>query len=67
MPGVLLEQVEQDPEQADNRNVDADEDPGDNVVKRRIKRLFRKTRDDSRRMFNRVRRSFADFVAPRGN
>ena len=65
--GRNMEQVEQDPEQVDDRNVDSEDDPGDNVVKRRIKRLFRKTKQDASRMFNRVRRSFADFIAPRGN
>ncbi|MEY2488063.1 MAG: hypothetical protein QOC70_5 [Verrucomicrobiota bacterium] len=65
--GRNMEQVEQDPEQVDNRDVDSEDDPGDNIVKRRIKRLFRKTKEDARRTFNRVRRSFADFIAPRGN
>jgi hypothetical protein len=65
--GRNMEQVERDPEQVDNRNVDSEDDPGDNIVKRRIKRLFRKTKEDARGTFNRVRRSFADFIAPRGN
>lgn len=65
--GRNMEQVEQEPEQAANRDADQEDDPGDNIVKRRIKRLFRKTRDDARHMFNRVRRSFADFIAPREN
>jgi len=60
--GRNMEQVEDDRQPADNR--DADEDSEDNVVKRNIKRLFRKTKDDASRMFNRVRRSFADFIAP---
>jgi hypothetical protein len=65
--GRNMEQVEQDPEQVDNRNVDSEDDPEDNVVKRNIKRLFRKTKEDSTRIFNKVRRSFADFIAPREN
>jgi len=65
--GRNMEQVEQDPEQVDDRNADSEDDPGDNAVKRRIKQLFRKTKQDASRMFNRVRRSFADFIAPRGN
>jgi hypothetical protein len=65
--GRNMEQVEQDPEQADNGDVNAGDDAEDNVVKRNIKRLFRKTKEDSVRIFNKVRRSFADFIAPRGN
>jgi hypothetical protein len=65
--GRNMEQVEQDPEQVDNRNVDPEDDPEDNVVKKNIKRLFRKTKDDASRIFNKVRRSFADFIAPREN
>jgi hypothetical protein len=42
--GRNMDQVEDDSQQADNR--DADEDPEDNVVKRNIKRLFRKTKED---------------------
>jgi hypothetical protein len=39
------------------------EDADENIVKRDIKRLFRRTRADARRMFTRVKRSFKDFVA----
>jgi len=60
--GRNMDQVEDDREQVDNRDVDPDEDPDDNVVKRRIKRLFRKTKEDARRVFVRARRSFVDFV-----
>jgi len=49
-------------EQVDNRDVDPDEDPDDNIVKKRIKRLFRKTKEDARQVFVRARRSFVDFV-----
>jgi hypothetical protein len=62
--GRNMDQVEDDREQVKDRDVDQENDPDDNIVKRRIKGLFRKTRDDARRMFNRVRRSFADFIAP---
>jgi hypothetical protein len=65
--GRNMEQVEQDPEQVDNRDIDSEDDPEDNVVKKNIKRLFRKTKDDATRIFNKVRRSFADFIAPREN
>jgi hypothetical protein len=60
--GRNMEQVEDDREQVDNRDVDPDEDPDDNIVKKRIKRLFRKTKEDARRVFMRARRSFVDFV-----
>jgi hypothetical protein len=63
--GRNMEQVEEDSEQVDNRDVEAEDDPEDNVVKKNIKRLFRKTKEDASRMFNKVRRSFADFIAPR--
>jgi hypothetical protein len=65
--GRNMEQVEDDREHVDNRDVDPGEDPGDNVVKKNIKRLFRKTKEDASRIFNKVRRSFADFIAPREN
>lgn len=62
--GRNMDQVEDDTEQVNNRDVAQEDDSGDNIVKRNIKHLFRKTKDDARRMFNRVRRSFADFIAP---
>jgi hypothetical protein len=64
--GRNMDQVSEDPEHVDtHRDVNAEDDPEDNVVKRNIKRLFRKTKDDASRIFNKVRRSFADFIAPR--
>jgi hypothetical protein len=60
--GRNMDQVEDDREQVDNRDVDPDEDPDDNIVKKRIKRLFRKTKEDARQVFVRARRSFVDFV-----
>jgi hypothetical protein len=60
--GRNMEQVEQDPEQVERRDVDSEDDPGDNIVQRRIKRLFRKTKEDARHVFVRARRSFVDFV-----
>jgi hypothetical protein len=65
--GRNMEQVEDDREHVENRDVDPGEDSEDNVVKKNIKRLFRKTKEDASRMFNKVRRSFADFIAPREN
>lgn len=65
--GRNMEQVEEDGGQVDNREADAEDDPEDNAVKRSIKRMFRKTKEDARRIFNKVRRSFADFIAPRDN
>lgn len=40
-----------------------EDDPDENAVKRSLKRMFRRTKDDAANMFHRVRRSFADFVA----
>jgi hypothetical protein len=60
--GRNMEQVEEDSEQVDNRDVDPNEDSDDNIVKKRIKRLFRKSKEDARRIFVRARRSFVDFV-----
>jgi len=60
--GRNMDQIEEDGAHVENRDVDADEDPDENIVKRRIKHLFRKTKEDARQMFVRVRRSFTDFV-----
>jgi hypothetical protein len=60
--GRNMDQVEDDRAHVDNRDVDPDEDPDDNIVKKRIKRLFRKTKEDARRVFMGARRSFVDFV-----
>jgi hypothetical protein len=65
--GRNMEQIEEDGGQVDHREANAEDDPEDNAVKRSIKRMFRKTKEDATRMFNKVRRSFADFIAPRGN
>ncbi|HEY2614616.1 MAG TPA: hypothetical protein VGI42_02825 [Chthoniobacterales bacterium] len=63
--GRNMEQVEEDRgperEDADNPPAADDEDGDENIVKRRIKEMFRRTRDDARHMFERVRRSFVDF------
>ncbi len=59
--GRNMTDVEDDREQLERRTADADEDPDENIVKRRIKRLFRRTKDDAQLMFERVRRSFPDF------
>ena len=60
--GRNMDQVEQDPEQVHNPNGDSEDDPEDNVVKKHIKRLYRKTKEDSQRIFVKARRSFVDFV-----
>lgn len=61
--GRNMEQIEQDPDQGDTAEVDSEDDAEDNVVKRRIKRHYRKTKEDAQRMFLRTKRSFKDFVA----
>jgi hypothetical protein len=60
--GRNMEQIEQDPEQGDTAQADSDDDPEDNVVKRQIKRLYRKTKEDAHRIFLKTKRSFKDFV-----
>src|SRR5947207_12161330 len=54
---VNRDEVDNPPPSEDEERTDADE----NVVKRDIKRMFRRTTNDARRMFQRVRRSFVDF------
>jgi hypothetical protein len=51
------------PPTADEEQTDGDAD--ENIVKRDIKRMFRRTTNDARRMFQRVRRSFVDFFSDR--
>jgi hypothetical protein len=45
----------------ENENPTEEADTDENIVKRDIKRMFRRTTNDARRMFQRVRRSFVDF------
>ena len=69
--GRNMEQVEEYTQDVDNAPSEdeteevqtEEEDADENIVKRDIKRLFRRTRADARRMFMRVKRSFKDFVA----
>lgn len=62
--GRNMEQVEVNRDEADNPPAVENEesDPDENIVKRDIKRMFRRTTEDARRMFLRVRRSFVDFI-----
>ncbi len=63
--GRNMEQVEENRDEADNppavENENGEADADENIVKRDIKRMFRRTTNDARRMFQRVRRSFVDF------
>lgn len=69
--GRNMEQVEENRDIDKNRDeVDPADNPpaedeandaDENIVKRDIKRMFRRTTNDARRMFQRVRRSFVDF------
>jgi hypothetical protein len=62
--GRNMEQVEENREEVDNApplEEDA-EDADENIVKRDIKRMFRRTTNDARRIFQKVRRSFVDFI-----
>ena len=56
---VYDEQTDQpNPEEAGD---DEDDDGDQNIIKRRIKQAFRQARDDVKRTFYKVRRSFIDF------
>lgn len=55
---------------SDEESVDVNSEEGieqgdedENVIKRRIKAMFHRTKEDAANMFHRVRRSFADFIA----
>jgi hypothetical protein len=67
--GRNMEQVEEYRDDVDNAPSEDEEvqeeaeEEDENIVKRDIKRLFRRTRADARRMFQRVKRSFKDFVS----
>jgi hypothetical protein len=41
---------------------DTDEDSDNDGIKARIKRVFRETGEETKRIFHNVRRSFADFI-----
>jgi len=53
--GATMEDVENDYDEGEGTGVISD-------VKKRIKRTFHKTQDEARGMFERVRRSFSDFI-----
>lgn len=59
--GRNMDQVEDERDKVQKSDTDESEDADENIVKRKIKKLFYKTRDDASRMFERVRRSFVDF------
>jgi hypothetical protein len=69
--GRNMEQVEENPDIDKNHDEidpadhppaeDEANDADENIIKRDIKRMFRRTTNDARRMFQRVRRSFVDF------
>ena len=60
--GRNMEQIEDESDLADQGSDDPEDDPNDNVVTKKIKRLFRQTRNESRRIFTKVERSFQDFA-----
>jgi hypothetical protein len=59
--GRNMEQAE-DERDLNKQSADSEDDPGDNYVQRHMKRLFRQTRDESTRLFGKVKSSFKDFV-----
>lgn len=77
--GANMANVEQDPGPPTGTNdeytepeindegavVDADGDGDENIIKTRIKGMFRRTKRDAKRLFQRVRRPYDDFVERR--
>ena len=61
--GRNMEQVEEDRGQVDNSEIDGNEDSETNIVRRQIRRLYRKTKEDARRVFLKTKQSFKDFVS----
>ncbi len=64
--GRNMEQVEEyrdDVDNAPSEDEQVQEEEADDNDENVVKRLFRRTRADARRMFGRVKRSFKDFVA----
>ena len=66
--GRNMEQVEVNPESADNpppvendEQVQNDDETDENLIFKDVKRMFHRTTRDAARMFHRVRRSFVDF------
>jgi hypothetical protein len=59
--GTTMDQVATNEDEDRVQDENTDEDNDENFVKRRIKRMFYHARDDARRMFGKVRRSFVDF------
>jgi hypothetical protein len=53
--------VDQPSDEPNSADADEDDDGDQNIVKRRIKQAFRQARDDVKRTFFKVRRSFVDF------
>ena len=60
--GASMEDVESDRDQDRDRIRNDDEDNDDNPIKARIKGAFRRAKDEARNTFERVRRSFVDFI-----
>ncbi|MEY2481138.1 MAG: hypothetical protein QOI04_2065 [Verrucomicrobiota bacterium] len=60
--GASMEHVESDRDQDRDRVRDEDEDNDDNRVKATIKGAFRRAKDEARNTFDRVKRSFVDFI-----
>ena len=58
---VVDEQTDENHPEDANDDRDDDDDGDQNIVKRRIKQAFRQARDDVKRSFYKVRRSFVDF------
>ncbi len=53
--------IDEQSDESDSDSTDEDDDGDQNIVKRRIKQAFYQARDDVKRTFYKVRRSFVDF------
>jgi hypothetical protein len=61
--GRNMEQFEEDSGQVENSEIEVNDDSETNIVRRQIRRLYRKTKEDARRIFLKSKQSFKDFVS----
>ena len=59
--GRNMTQVEEDRDRVESPETDEADDADENIVKRNLKRMFRRTKEDAHHIFQRVHRSFVDF------
>jgi hypothetical protein len=59
--GRNMTQVEEERDRVEGPESEEADDADENIVKRNLKRMFRRTKEDAHRIFQRVHRSFVDF------